>query len=93
MVQRALVLAKGPELTVEDFAFDIEDSPAARTSMHPSSSASLRDDLKGEERRRIMDALDHCQDNQSNAAKHLGMPRRTLVERLRAYGITRKRKE
>jgi DNA-binding NtrC family response regulator len=93
MVQRALVLAKGPELTVEDFAFDIEDPPVARTSMRPSSSASLRGDLKDEERRRIMDALDHCQGNQSNAAKHLGMPRRTLVERLRAYGVSRKRKE
>jgi DNA-binding NtrC family response regulator len=93
MVQRALALAEGPELTVEDFACDLEDPPAARTSMRPSSTASLRDDLKGEEQRRIMGALDHCQGNQSKAAQLLGMPRRTLVERLRAYGISRSRKK
>jgi DNA-binding NtrC family response regulator len=40
-----------------------------------------------------MDALELCQGNQSSAAKHLGIPRRTLVERLRTYGVTRKRKE
>jgi len=90
MVQRALVLAVGPELTVEDFAFNIEDSLGTWTSARSSDSASLRDDLKDEERRRIMDALEQCQDNQSRAAKLLGMPRRTLVERLREYGVTRR---
>ena len=93
MVQRALVLAAGPMLTVEDFAFNLEEPPAARAAPRAPSSASLRDDLKDEERRRILDALEHCQGNQSSAAKLLGIPRRTLVERLRAYGVTRKRKE
>ena len=93
MVQRALVLAAGPVLTVEDFAFNLDDPPAARTRPRAPSSASLRDDLKDEERRRILDALEHCQGNQSSAARQLGIPRRTLVERLRAYGVPRKRKE
>ena len=85
IVQRALAVADGPELTVEDFAFDIDEPQAA-------TSASLRDDLKDEERRRIEGALDRCQGNQTRAAKLLGMPRRTLVERLRTYGITRPRR-
>jgi transcriptional regulator of acetoin/glycerol metabolism len=34
--------------------------------------------------------LDACHGNQSQAARLLEMPRRTLVERLRAYGVTRK---
>jgi DNA-binding NtrC family response regulator len=93
IVQRALVLAAGPELTVEDFAFNLDDPCGPTTGTRPSSTVSLRDDLKDEERRRILDALDHCQGNQSSAAKHLGMPRRTLVERLRAYGVSRSRKD
>jgi DNA-binding NtrC family response regulator len=89
MVQRALILAQGPELTVEDFAFSLDDDAAARASSRPASG-SLRDELKDEERRRILHALEQCHGNQSQAARLLGMPRRTLVERLRAYGVTRK---
>jgi DNA-binding NtrC family response regulator len=91
MVQRALVLAVGPLLTVEDFAFSLDDDAEPGAPRSPAS-ASLRDDLRDEERRRILDALEHCQGNQTTAAKQLGIPRRTLVERLRGYGVTRKRK-
>jgi two-component system response regulator HydG len=90
MVQRALTLAQGPELTVEDFELDLDDMVGDETGARPTDGASLRDDLKDEERRRILKALDQCQGNRTQAAKLLGMPRRTLVERLRAYGITRK---
>jgi len=93
LVQRALILAQGPELTVEDFAVSIEDPPRPRPAARAGDGATLRDDLKDEERRRILDALERCQGNQSRAAEQLGMPRRTLVERLRVYGVTRKRKE
>ena len=90
LVQRALILTPGAELTVEDFAFDLDDSLQPRTAAQPPESASLRDDLRDEERRRILNALDQCHGNQSRSAKLLGMPRRTLVERLRTYGLTRK---
>jgi DNA-binding NtrC family response regulator len=91
MVQRALAMAEGPELTVEDFMSDLGD-PRATAGAGLSDSASLDDDLKEERRRRILDALSRCDGNQSQAARLLGMPRRTLVERLREYGVTRKRK-
>jgi two-component system response regulator HydG len=93
MVQRALVLAAGPVLTVEDFAFNLDEPPDTPIAARAPGGGSLRDDLRDEERRRILDALEHCAGNQSSAARHLGIPRRTLVERLRAYGVTRKRKE
>jgi len=92
VVQRALILAQGPELTIEDFTFDLDDAVAGGASL-PPGGLSLHDDLKEEERRRILSALDRCQGNQSQAAKLLGMPRRTLVERLRGYGMTRRPKE
>jgi len=90
LVQRALILAPGSELTVEDFAFNLDDTLQPRITAQPTESASLRDDLRDEERRRILNALDQCHGNQSQSAKLLGMPRRTLVERLRTYGVTRK---
>jgi DNA-binding protein Fis len=38
----------------------------------------------------VQPRADQCHGNQFQAARLLGMPRRTLVERLRAYGVTRK---
>jgi DNA-binding NtrC family response regulator len=45
-----------------------------------------------QEKRRIIDALAVCAGNQSRAAKLLGMPRRTFVTKLEAYGIPRPQK-
>ena len=53
----------------------------------PSSRKSSDD-----ERQRVLDALAQCAGNQTEAAKVLGISRRTLVSRLDAYGIARPRK-
>ena len=53
-------------------------------------------DLRGEvaalEKQRILDALQRSAGNQTLAAKLLGMPRRTFLNRLDAYNIARPRK-
>jgi two-component system response regulator AtoC len=41
---------------------------------------------------RLIEALDSCDWNQTKAAAKLGISRRTLVSRLSAYGLTRKRR-
>jgi DNA-binding NtrC family response regulator len=46
-----------------------------------------------DERRRIELALERCDGNQSQAAKLLGISRRTLVTRLGEYGFPRPRKK
>ncbi|WP_437958926.1 sigma 54-interacting transcriptional regulator [Sorangium sp. So ce119] len=66
-----------------------EDAGAARSGQ---SAGDLRRELDAIERRRIVDALEQCAGNQTQAAALLGMPRRTFVARLDAYGIPRPRK-
>jgi transcriptional regulator of acetoin/glycerol metabolism len=45
-----------------------------------------------DERARIIAALEACAGNQSRAARMLGIPRRTFLNRLDAHGIPRPRK-
>jgi len=66
--------------------------PIVETVTLPPRSPSRS--LPGEdERQRILDALDRCGGNQTQAAEMLGMSRRTLVSRLSLYGIPRPRKK
>jgi len=58
-----------------------------------AGGSDLRSELDDLERRRILDALEQCAGNQTRAAALLGMPRRTFVARLGAYGIRRPRKK
>jgi transcriptional regulator with PAS, ATPase and Fis domain/pSer/pThr/pTyr-binding forkhead associated (FHA) protein len=52
----------------------------------------LRKQLEDHDRQRIVEALAACGGNQTEAARILGIARRTLVNRLEAYGIARPRK-
>jgi two-component system, NtrC family, response regulator AtoC len=53
----------------------------------------LSSEMRSLERSRILEALERCRGNQSEAARLLGMPRRTLVSRLTQFGLTRRRGE
>jgi sigma-54-dependent transcriptional regulator len=71
------------------------DQPRAPLTSTSSAPTGLRPDLHAEmksvERSRILEALERSDGNQSEAARQLGMPRRTLVSRLTALGLTRRR--
>lgn len=93
VVERALILSTGPELGVEV----LPESLAARrgtssqmaTTMAPASPEPIMRDAdfpKGDEER-ILEALRRTGGNQTKAAELLGMPRRTLVYKLKRYGI------
>jgi two-component system response regulator AtoC len=92
VMERALALTTGDVVGEENILLD-EPPPSsivadpARTTPAPT----LREDLGALEKRRIEEALAACGGNQSRAADMLGMPRRTLVERLREWGLTRAR--
>ncbi|WP_420878461.1 helix-turn-helix domain-containing protein [Sorangium cellulosum] len=67
-------------------------SPPPDAPRSAEAAGGLRGELDAIERRRIVDALEQCAGNQTQAAALLGMPRRTFVARLSAYGIPRPRK-
>jgi transcriptional regulator with GAF, ATPase, and Fis domain len=71
----------------------IEVDPSELPSKEPGEPESLPAAVEQLERGRILAALELCAGNQTRAAEHLGISRRTLVARLGGYGITRPRKK
>jgi DNA-binding NtrC family response regulator len=59
----------------------------------PGMSRAARGPAGQAERERIIAALNACAGNQSRAAKLLGIPRRTFLNKLDAYGIPRPKKD
>ncbi len=78
-------MADDREITVDDLPAEVCD----RRGDASSNGGDLRDEIEALERRRIEDALARTAGNQTHAALLLGMPRRTLVTRLKEYGIER----
>ncbi len=66
--------------------------PVHPGSSRASSAPSLRDQRAQAERDKILHALELFVGNQTRAAAYLGIPRRTFVAKLAAYGIPRPRK-
>jgi DNA-binding NtrC family response regulator len=103
MMERAVVLCTGDSIRPVDLPLDRMRStprpaaPVAAVAAHVEEPESRGEGLKGEiaalERQRILDALEKCAGNQTQAAQILGMSRRTLVSRLGEYGIPRPRKK
>jgi transcriptional regulator with PAS, ATPase and Fis domain len=69
-------------------------APPATAAAGPSEPGvmPLRGKLEAFERQQILEALEKCQGNQTKAAKALGISRRTLLEKLDAYQVSRPRK-
>lgn len=76
ILERALLLSKGPELEVE--------LPALTTSKE--AIAEIKP-LKELEKEAILKALSECKGNKVETAKKLGIPLRTLYHKLKEYEI------
>lgn len=81
-----VVDASGPVAVPDVGGFDVGPGDA------PGAAGTLLNDMQSFERQRIVDALEACGGNQTQAAKRLGIARRTLIKRLDLYGIERPRK-
>ena len=88
------MLCSGGELTEEHLPseFSAGAPPPARARTVPDAQAPLHGEIEALERQRILDMLARCGGNQSEAARQLGISRRTMVSRLGDYGVPRPRK-
>jgi transcriptional regulator with GAF, ATPase, and Fis domain/Tfp pilus assembly protein PilF len=77
----AWVLSEGPVIGEADLRLEPVGSPA-RSAQPPATG-----DRQGDEKRRILGALEQTNWNRSRAAEVLGMPRRTFYRRLKVHGI------
>ncbi|MEE9393636.1 MAG: sigma-54 dependent transcriptional regulator [Planctomycetota bacterium] len=80
-MERAVVMARGAQLQASDFALGSQRKDGVATEI---LNQIIHTDLTLDEVERalIMMALDHCQGNVSQAARVLGLTRRTLQYRL-----------
>lgn len=95
VIERAVILCQGDVIDPEHLGLEresdvdlVRDGISTRTTLPPPEHGK-EGDL---ERRRIIEALERCAGNQTQAAQLLGISRRTLVSRLDDYGIARPRK-
>jgi two-component system, NtrC family, response regulator AtoC len=91
-MDRAVVLANGCPLLPEHLALDDRRTSSPPARRPPSGSVDIRDEVMALERQRIIEALERAGGNQTEAARSLNMPRRTLISRLDQYSIARPRK-
>lgn len=92
VLTRALVLSRGKEIEEVHLRFDPSTTEARpRSEERPIAEDSSLVEIT-DERARIEEALRRTGGNQTEAARLLGIGRRTLIERLDKYGVVRPRK-
>ena len=91
VIERAAVLARGDEIVLDDLPEALRGGVAAPAAADASASSQpFKDRIRQYEMELIVDALRRSDGNQTAAAKLLGMPLRTLVHKIKQYGIKKK---
>jgi transcriptional regulator with PAS, ATPase and Fis domain len=85
LIERAVVLADGPVLKVEDFPQEIEDYEEV---LEPSRDGALNDRLEAMERESLRKALREANGNKSRAARQLGLARSTFISKLKKWDLS-----
>lgn len=101
VMRRAVLLCDGDEITPAHLPAEKLTAsfatPSRERSLLPAEPLpplrEVREHFQEAERTRIIEALDRVHGNQTEAAKLLGIARRTLIKRLDAYGLPRPRKK
>jgi DNA-binding NtrC family response regulator len=96
-IERAVVLAEGKAITLADLTDRIRGAskPAPPPEPEPSGELSAmptdyKEHVRKYETDLIVRALHKANGNQTEAAKALGLPLRTLVHKITTYGIKKK---
>jgi DNA-binding NtrC family response regulator/pSer/pThr/pTyr-binding forkhead associated (FHA) protein len=88
VMERALLLAGEAPIGPDALAIDGHEAPE-----RVGAGSALKDEREAAEKRVVLEALEKTGGNQTKAAELLGISRRTLVNRLTAYGMTKPRKK
>ncbi len=99
LIERAVLLCDGPAIGLDHLPAEKLDpsrapkpTPSPQQPLAAAAAARARNPTQQNERLRIIEALNACAGNQSRAAQHLGISRRTLVTKLDVYRIPRPKK-
>jgi DNA-binding NtrC family response regulator len=87
----AWLMSEGDEIAAEDLELPSAARQSAtsdvRTRAQAPTHAASKAEFKASERDRILSALSACNWNRVQAAKMIGVPRRTFYRRLKEFGI------
>jgi DNA-binding NtrC family response regulator len=99
VVERAAILSAGPAIRVEDLPAHLarvgRPDATGAPPVEPVESdvtPDLATEIRSLERARIVEALERSGGVQTEAARALGISRRTLITRIEEYGLPRPRK-
>src|SRR5690606_13745873 len=94
VIERAVVVCAGERVALEDLPEQLRRPTIAPVGAsgapEVSGDADFKDRVRAYETQLILDALERTGGNQTQAAKLLRMPLRTLVHKMRAYGIKKR---
>jgi len=95
VIERAVVLAEGKAIQLADLTERVRGGTRAKTQAEPdsvedSTSSDYRERVRKFETELIIRALHKANGNQTEAAKALNLPLRTLVHKIQTYGIKKK---
>jgi two-component system response regulator HydG len=88
VIERAVALTRYENLAVDDLPEKIRDYQSSRMVIAGNDPADLMP-LEEIERRYILHVLEALGDNKTNAARILGLDRKTLYRKLQQFGASR----
>jgi DNA-binding NtrC family response regulator len=92
VIERAVVLSSGPQITPDLLPDNLLGRNSAYTLHDPPPDASLFEIVEDMERRIIIDMLEKCNWNQTEASEHFKIPLSTLNQKIRRLNIEIKKK-
>ncbi|QLR44003.1 acetoacetate metabolism transcriptional regulator AtoC [Enterobacter sp. RHBSTW-00994] len=89
VVERAVVMSTGAVIFAEDLPAPFHHPVSTKTAFRQvqSGERNLKEEIKREEKRIIVEVLEQQQGNRTHSALMLGISRRALMYKLQEYGI------